>query len=44
MAKDGKNLATSLMELEERDFLIHTQFDIDDGYIFQASFAVGNHL
>ena len=35
IAKDGKNLAASLMELEERDFLIHTQFDIDDGYIFK---------
>ncbi len=35
MAEDGHNLSESLMELEAHDFLIHTQFDIDDGYIFK---------
>jgi predicted ATPase/class 3 adenylate cyclase len=35
MAEDDKNLSESLVELEARDFLIHTQFDIDDGYIFK---------
>ncbi len=35
MAEDSTNLSESLMELEARDFLIHTQFNIDDGYIFK---------
>jgi class 3 adenylate cyclase/tetratricopeptide (TPR) repeat protein len=33
--EEGQNLSENLMELEARDFLIHTQFDIDDGYIFK---------
>ena len=32
------------MELEERDFLIHTKFDIEDGYIFKHPLVSGNHL
>ncbi len=32
---DSLNLSASLLELEARDFLIHTQFDIEDGYIFK---------
>ncbi len=32
---EGENLSHALMELEERDFLIHTKFDIEDGYIFK---------
>jgi predicted ATPase/class 3 adenylate cyclase/Tfp pilus assembly protein PilF len=35
MAEDRQNLSLSLVELEARDFLIHTQLDIDDGYIFK---------
>jgi predicted ATPase/class 3 adenylate cyclase/Tfp pilus assembly protein PilF len=35
MGEDVKNLSQSLIELEERQFLIHTQFDIEDGYIFK---------
>ncbi len=29
------NLSTALMELEEREFLIHTKFDVEEGYIFK---------
>ncbi|HEY9089854.1 MAG TPA: tetratricopeptide repeat protein [Anaerolineaceae bacterium] len=32
---EAARLAESLAELETRDFLIHTKFDIDDGYIFK---------
>lgn len=35
VGEDETNLADSLMELESRDFLIHTQFDIENGYIFK---------
>ncbi|MBE0696229.1 MAG: tetratricopeptide repeat protein, partial [Anaerolineaceae bacterium] len=35
MAEDGINLNANLRDLEARDFLIHTQFDIEDGYIFK---------
>ncbi len=35
MGEDSKNLSENLMELETRDFLIRTQFDIDDGYLFK---------
>jgi predicted ATPase/class 3 adenylate cyclase len=35
MGEDGKNLSANMLELEARDFLIHTQFDIEDGYIFK---------
>jgi predicted ATPase/class 3 adenylate cyclase len=32
---EGEILANALSELEERDFLIHTKFDVEDGYIFK---------
>ena len=32
---ESENLSNSLKELEERDFLIHTKFDVEDGYIFK---------
>ena len=35
MAEDSENLPELLQELEQRDFLIHTKFDIEDGYIFK---------
>jgi len=35
VGEDDANLADSLAELVSRDFLIHTQFDIDNGYIFK---------
>ncbi len=36
LVSDGsENLSNNLRELEERDFLIHTKFDIEDGYIFK---------
>jgi predicted ATPase len=30
-----ENLSQALVELEERDFLIHTKFDVEDGFIFK---------
>jgi predicted ATPase/class 3 adenylate cyclase len=35
MAEEDTSLPANLSELEARDFLIHTQFDIEDGYIFK---------
>ncbi len=35
MAEDTENLTARLIELETRDFLIQTKFDIEDGYIFK---------
>ena len=35
LGKDKENLADHLMELEGRDFLIHTKFGIEDGYLFK---------
>jgi predicted ATPase/class 3 adenylate cyclase len=36
LVTDGnENLLSSLMELEKRDFLIQTKFDVEDGYIFK---------
>jgi predicted ATPase/class 3 adenylate cyclase len=35
MAEDDENLTNALVELVERDFLIHTIFDVEDGYIFK---------
>lgn len=35
MGDEALTLSASLEELEARDFLIHTQFDIEDGYIFK---------
>jgi predicted ATPase/class 3 adenylate cyclase/Tfp pilus assembly protein PilF len=35
MTEENGHLPDSLMELEDRDFLIHTKFDIEDGYIFK---------
>ena len=32
---ESENLSNSLKELEERDFLIHTKFDVEEGYIFK---------
>ena len=34
-AKDKEKSSSHLVELEERDFLIHTKFGIEDGYIFK---------
>jgi predicted ATPase/class 3 adenylate cyclase len=35
VAEDTRNLPECLAELEARDFLIHTKFDIEEGYIFK---------
>ncbi len=35
VSEENDNLSNALMELEERDFLIHTKFDVEDGYIFK---------
>jgi predicted ATPase/class 3 adenylate cyclase len=35
MGDESENLSEALMELEKRDFLIHTKFDVEDGYIFK---------
>ncbi len=35
VGEENQSLLASLAELEARDFLIHTKFDIDDGYIFK---------
>jgi predicted ATPase/class 3 adenylate cyclase len=32
---ESVNLSDALTELEKRDFLIHTKFDVEDGYIFK---------
>jgi predicted ATPase/class 3 adenylate cyclase/Tfp pilus assembly protein PilF len=35
MMSKNENLSNSLKELEERDFLIYTKFDFEEGYIFK---------
>jgi predicted ATPase/class 3 adenylate cyclase len=35
VADENEDLPGALMELEKRDFLIHTKFDVEDGYIFK---------
>jgi predicted ATPase/class 3 adenylate cyclase len=32
---ESEDLSDALAELEKRDFLIHTKFDVEDGYIFK---------
>lgn len=34
-AEESELLSNALLDLEERDFLIHTKFDIEAGYIFK---------
>jgi predicted ATPase/class 3 adenylate cyclase/Tfp pilus assembly protein PilF len=31
----GEDITDHLIELEERDFLVHTKFDIEEGYLFK---------
>ncbi len=35
MSDENENLSEALIELEKRDFLIQTKFDVEDGYIFK---------
>ncbi len=35
MTDKSENLSNALKELEERDFLIYTKFDVEEGYIFK---------
>ncbi len=35
MADESEDLTNGLIELEERDFLVRTKFDVEEGYIFK---------